>query len=704
MTTMRRAAVAAAAVALALSCSDGPGVIRVDDSAWVGGIAFIDRDGDGQLTAADGVAAGVLTALVVEASGDTVARATSRADGTFAMSRIPAGRYRLVASRGAAGDTVDVLHIDSARITLAARDSVARSVRLGYPRTTVAGARGLPPGRRVTMEGIALNGWSTFGDSVVHFTDATGSMRAIRTLPGPVQAGDSITLVGTTGVASGHTVLVDARAHVAAPARGLPPLDSIPTAVAATAADGVRADGHVRIGNALIVDTARVFGDRILGVNDGSGRVEVVLDAQVAFDPGPYVPGGTIRAAGVLAPDPGGTMWRLKPRERNDLAVTFTTTPIAQARSLPQGQQAVIEGVALNSWAAFGDSTVHVVDPTGTLRATRVVGANQLAAGDSVRLVGTMTLRDGQPVLGSATAMVLVQAVGLPLPDSISTQRVRTADGGTRDAGLVRAAGMIIGSQQLPGGDRLLTFNDGSGPAEVLIRGAFAGTFNAGSILSATGVLVPTAGGTWRLRTRSGADASASFESVTIAQARALPAGRIVQIRGIALNGWVTFGDGSVHLQDNTGTIRVINLPFASIFQGDSIRITGTVTARNGQPVLSGSGADILLAGIGTATPDSVSTETAASAQNGARDAGQVRIRGTISDASQSGGDLLLTVSDGSGDLVVRLDVDVGFPIPGAWKAGDIIRARGVLVPASDGASWELKPRALTEIAVVGGG
>jgi hypothetical protein len=462
---MRKIAVLTTFAAALLACDDGPGVIQLDDDAVVAGFAYIDRDGDGIFTNADGVAVGVVAALLREASGDTVARATTRANGSFIMERIPAGQYRLVAHRGTAGDTVDVLHIDSARITLAARDSVVRMVRLGYPRTTAVAARALPAGRRITMEGIALNGWATFGDAVIHFVDQTGGMRSIRTAQTGVQAGDSISVIGTTGVQNGHVVLADGLARVVGPSRGLPAIDSVATGTAATAGGGVRADHQVRVAGATIVDTATIAGGRVLGVDDGSGRVEVLLSAQVAFNPGAYVPGATLAAAGLLVPAPTGSAWRIRPRERDEVTLTFNTVTVAQARTLPAGQQIVLQGRALNAWASFGDSSVHIVDATGSFRGMRVPPVG-VAPGDSIRLIGVLGSRDGQPMLTTSSIAVLQAGLGLPQPDSVSTGLARTADGGARDAGIVKVSGTIIGT-----GQTILRINDGSGELEVQFTG-----------------------------------------------------------------------------------------------------------------------------------------------------------------------------------------------------------------------------------------
>ena len=898
---MRNACLLGLLILTVSSCGDGPSPIEVPGTGWVGGVAYVDRDGDGTITDADGPIAGVLAGLVLESTGDTVARATSRADGSFALPNVPVGRYRLVANRGAAGDSVDVLNVDSELIDLAAGDSVTRRIRLGYPRMTIAAAKAAPAGRRITIEGIALNGWATFGDSVVHVADATGAIRALRVPLTNVQAGDSVSVMGTVGSSSGRVVLADARARVVVAARGLPPADSlntvrvasadagrladgqarfaggivrdtgsvgayrrigvddgsgrvevllhrgiafptqayaagatvsftgvltpstsgtgwqlkprtpsdvvalfpvvlaaqtrtlpigtrvfvegialngwatfgdstvhvadrsgavravrvlqspvaagdsvhllgtiglndgrralfdavltvvaaarglpavdvVPTAAVTTADNGARADGSVRIVNAQISDTLTVSGERILGVNDGSGRAEVALDPQIAFGPGPYVPGGTLSVTGVLVPAPGGSGWRLKPRSSNDVTLTFNVVTTVDARTLPLGQQVVLQGIALNATATFADSTVHVLDATGALRSVRTRGT--VAAGDSIRLVGVLGTRDGQRVLTDASASVMRAGVGVPVADSVSTTIARTAQGGVRDANQVRIAGSIIGSQTLSNGDIVLTVDDGSGAAlaaEVVLDRDLtfaAGPYVVGALLDVRGVLVPTGTGTWRVKPRGSADAQASYARVTVAQARGMPAGKVVQIRAIALNGWSDFGDASVHISDATGTMRVIALPSAMIFRGDSVLIHGSVETVNGQPMLRGlpvppgPGPSVLLQGIGVPTPDSLSTGEARTASGGTRDAGQVRVRGRITTVANDGFDMLLTITDGSGDLLVRLKPSSRFPA-GSFTVNSTVRVSGVLVPTAAG-TWDLRPRSVDEIAIVG--
>jgi hypothetical protein len=582
------------------------------------------------------------------------------------------------------------------------RPRTPADVSASFPTFTVAQLRSMPLGQRVWVEGIALNAWGTFSDATLHLQDRTGAIRVANVPQSALLAGDSLRVLGTTGMRDGRLTVVDAAVTVAAAARGVPAVDSVSTAVAAAAAGGARADGHVRIGGAVIRDTATVAGDRVMGVDDGTGRVEVVLSRFVTFDTGPWVPGGTFRGAGVLKPAPSGSAWRMYPRERSEAAISFPTVTVADARAAEPGRRVILEGQALNALATFGDSTVHLLDRTGTLRAIRVVGSNVLA-GDSVRLLGTVDARNGRPVLTAVTVTFMSRTVPLPVPDSVSTRSAAQAAGGARDAGVVRVSGIILGGQQTPDGDVVLTVDDGSGRLEVVFdrRISFpAGAYVPGAIINATGLLIPATAGAWQLKPRSGGEVNAQYPTVTIAEARSLPAGRTVYVHGLALNGWVTFGDATVHLYDRKDAIRAINVPQSAIFAGDSIRILGTISTRNGQPVLVGSSAAVLLTGVGIPAPDSVTTLRASGASGGTLDAHQVATAGRVLRIDTiAPNERRLHITDGSGELKVLLDRDVGFPV-GAYRANDWIRVRGVLVPGEEGTSWELKPRTLSDIAV----
>ena len=680
-------------------------------NATVQGFAYVDWDLDGQFTPlVDGPAGGVSTALIRQGTSDTVKRAVAGPTGLFFMLDVPVGRYTLVAGLGASiGDSLQVMPIDSADIVLAAGDTATREVRLSFATITIGALAGVPIGLHVAIEGVAINSFATFGDSTIHLVDLTGYTRAVRLRPTVVNEGDSIRVFGTSGNdQGGRHVLLDGTASRLAPGRQVPPPALLSTAAVATAANGTRAYALVRITGATIVDTTVGFNRRV-GVNDGSGRVELVLDGDIGFNFTNVVPNATVAATGVLAPTTGlsqGGEWQLKPRKPDELTITFPTVTVAAARASAPDTKVSIEGLALSAWNVFGDSTVHLRDATGAIRGVRVVPSN-VAAGDSIRLLGTMGTRNGQPVVTGASASRLLGGVGLPEPDSVSTAVAASASAGRLDAGLVRIAAQIVGTSTQPNQDLAVTVDDGSGQLVVLFDrnvGFNTSSLVPGAILSARGVLVPTGTGTWRLMPRNATDFSAVYPTVTIANARTLPQGKIVYIYGIALTGAATFASPVVHVTDGSAAIRVLQVLSGNpIFPGDSVRVLGTVTVNLGQPAINSSTAEVQLANVGVPPATILSTSAAARADGGTRDAALVRTSGTIKAVRTDSTvmETLLDIDDGSGIVVVRLDRGVGFT--GTWNVNDLATVTGVLSPAGDG-TWVIKPRRIADLTVTPAG
>jgi hypothetical protein len=234
---------------------------------------------------------------------------------------------------------------------------------------------------------------------------------------------------------------------------------------------------------------------------------------------------------GLLVPSGQAGRWVLKPRSNLDLTVSFPTATVGEARRLTAGSVVSIDALALNSWASFADSTVHLYDNTGTIRAVRVQAAN-IVAGSRVRMVGTIVFRDGQPTLSNVSPTILGTGV-LPLAERLTSARAASADGGRLDAGLVRVIdGLVVDTATVAGGDLRLTVDDGTGPVEVLLDrdAGFQLGIQPGAILDVTGLLVPLTGGTaWQLKPRAPSDmVTAGSAKATIQQARGLPVGRVV--------------------------------------------------------------------------------------------------------------------------------------------------------------------------------
>jgi hypothetical protein len=189
------------------------------------------------------------------------------------------------------------------------------------------------------------------------------------------------------------------------------------------------------------------------------------------------------------------------------VAVSYPLVSIAAARALPLGEGVFIEGIALNDRSTFGDTTVHVADTSGAIRATRVRSA-PLFAGDSVRFRGVIAARNGQPTLDDVTPFILAIA-GVPPATDVTTAKAATADGGVVDAALVRVAGAIVADTATVDGDFLATVDDGSGAVDVVFDqdiGFDLGPYVPGAVLTVTGLLVPSAGGWWTVKPRSAMD------------------------------------------------------------------------------------------------------------------------------------------------------------------------------------------------------
>ncbi|HEX6559499.1 MAG TPA: hypothetical protein VF021_08550 [Longimicrobiales bacterium] len=492
-------------------CSDTSkdSALGIDATGSVLGVAFLDRNGNGLLDLpADGPFPGVAVEVVPRAGGSAVARGISNAVGGFALRDVPVGDYQVRVDPATLPDSVQLVKIDSLQVRVVAADSVPVVVMLSYPALSVAAARALPAGRRVFVEGVTLNAWVTFGDSTLHVADSTGAIRATRVLSGAVATGTRVRVLGTTELRDGQPTITDVTVVQLGSGQVPPPLQL--STGRALSADSGKADAALaRVVAVPIVGTqVNAAGDFVVSTNDGGGLLDVVLDRNSGISSTGIVPGALLTATGVLVPAGTAGAWQLKPRTTSDLSVTFQAVTVAQARALQVGRVVTIDGVALNSWFTFGDSTVHVADSTGTIRAFRVAPVN-LLAGDRVRLLGTIATRDGQPVLANVSASVLGQGV-LPLPQPVSTAKAATADSARLDAALVKISSAVITDTASVAGDFILRVNDSSGVLDVVLDGnaGFAlAPFVKGAVLDVTGLLVTSQGGRdWRLKPRQQSD------------------------------------------------------------------------------------------------------------------------------------------------------------------------------------------------------
>jgi hypothetical protein len=489
-------------------------VTSIEAAGSLTGTVFFDGNGTGDQDATDVPLAGVDISLVLAGTADTVQSATSDQDGTFGFVDVPVGSYGLVVDTSTIGDSTIVSAINPPSRDVARDDTVNVDVAISFPKVSTTQARGLPIGTNVFIDGIALNDVLTFGDSTVHVADTAGSIRAVRSGLGDLSAADSVRLRGKIATRSGQTVIdLDRQNPFVLALAEVPAPDTVTTAEAANADGDLLDAALVRVDSAHIVDTSTVSGNLVATVTDGTGPLEVVFDEDIVFNLGSYlVPGADLRCTGVLVPTSLGD-WQLKPRFDLDVEILAPIISIAEARTRPLGSTVFVEGVALNSWGWFGadpggGSTVHLADTSAAIRATNV--ATSVTLRDSIGVIGTIDLVDGQPVIVNPTIVPLSQLVLNRLPRGIATGNVPDALGGTQDAALVRVLNATIQSTSIIGGDRHYTVDDGTGSATVVIDVDLPvqnppfdfSTWTVGARMTATGLLVPTGGGIWVLKPR----------------------------------------------------------------------------------------------------------------------------------------------------------------------------------------------------------
>lgn len=199
-----------------------------------------------------------------------------------------------------------------------------------------------------------------------------------------------------------------------------------------------------------------------------------------------------------------------------EASASFPIRTISEARGLAPGTRVFVRAIALHGRGIFSDTTLHVVDQTGAMRATRVRPSSvAVAAGDSVVLRARVAERLGQRVLDDVTVFVVAPTL-IPAAPSITTAAAATGgSAGVLDAALVRLQNAQIIDTATVAGNLQLTLNDGSGAVTMVLDRAAdvafrpplpAGLFAPTNRLDVAGVLVPTGAGAWRVKPRSTLD------------------------------------------------------------------------------------------------------------------------------------------------------------------------------------------------------
>ncbi|MCA9738350.1 MAG: SdrD B-like domain-containing protein [Gemmatimonadota bacterium] len=316
---MRLAALGVAVAAFACQTPETGDILEVQATGTVQGRVYFDANANRREDATDPSVPDIPVQLSVRGSREPVATQISNAQGQYQFVDLPVGSYWIDVDSTVLGDTLFVLDADTARVDVRPGATPTKGVGLSLAKVSIAEARTLPAGKKVTIEGFALNSRTVFGDSTVHLSDGPNAIRTINVFRAGIQQGDSVRLTGRTGTFMGQPVLDGVTTQILA-TTGTPQPTVVSTASAANAVGGTRDANHVQVRDAVVVDTVTVqTGDRIVRVNDGSGVLEVVFDEAITFNLPWLLPDSVpARLTGVLVPTGTGA-WQMKPRSQADI-------------------------------------------------------------------------------------------------------------------------------------------------------------------------------------------------------------------------------------------------------------------------------------------------------------------------------------------------------------------------------------------------
>lgn len=321
----RISSLAVAALILVAACdTGGKDVVAVDATGDVGGLVWLDHNGNTTLDASDGPVRDVTVQLVPRGGTRVAYSAQSGPNGQFLLQDVLVGDYEARLDESTIGDTLRVLRIDSADVTVAAGDTAVVVAALTYPALPIDSLRGRPLDSRVFVDGLALTRWNTYGDQSLNVRDSTGAVLAVRVQATAVIPGDSVRVTGTTTIQTGQVVLKDASVFLLRTGVESPAPDTISTGTAANAGSGGFGADLVYLDSAVVRETSvNSAGDFVLTVGDGSGDVDVVLDRDISFlqhfDTG--VIGTILHVTGILFPASVSGPWVVKPRSSEDIVV-----------------------------------------------------------------------------------------------------------------------------------------------------------------------------------------------------------------------------------------------------------------------------------------------------------------------------------------------------------------------------------------------
>jgi uncharacterized protein YdeI (BOF family) len=364
---------------------------------------------------------------------------------------------------------------------------------------TIAAARALPDGTRVTIEGVALTG-SSFHDGGGFVADATGGIAVIAD-GATFDRGAALRLSGTVEDRFAQRTLRVEAADLVALGSGTEPGPQDGTTLGvAEAAEGAL----VRVTATIVGGRSELASGVAFDIDDGSGPTRLLVQAVTGIDLGAWATGTSLTVVGVVGQrDSSGTGaagYRLMPRDAADVAVAASppsqapsaspsasaapsgspaaegTMTVAAARAAERNATVTVRAVVTLPSGVVDDETAVVQDATGAIVIRLGSEVGTLRLGEMVELSGARSTKSGMETIRVSEAPVRLGTAELPEAALIRTGEAAEAI----EARRVVVRGALLGSaRRSSSGSVTFDIDDGSGTLKVA-AGAGIGLDTAG--------------------------------------------------------------------------------------------------------------------------------------------------------------------------------------------------------------------------------
>jgi hypothetical protein len=287
-------------------------------------VFFADLDRSGTVSAGDRPLEEVWVSLRFRGTLDTIATVRTEVTGEVTFAGLAPGAMELLIEPSALGDSLVVSSQTPSPLVVIRRDVNPVQVGVSYPIVSIADARGSQAGRRLFVEGVAVNASGSLPGNALHVRSDAGWLRAENVTGQGVSAGDSVRMRGTVARVGGSVVFQQGLVARLSGTGLVQPV--VTTTQGARNATGGLDGALVRIQTATVNQTVVQGGVATSQISDGSGALMVQIPTAHLAEanlPAPLA-GSTLSLTGVLIPQSGGTSWMLRTRSGADLGITST--------------------------------------------------------------------------------------------------------------------------------------------------------------------------------------------------------------------------------------------------------------------------------------------------------------------------------------------------------------------------------------------